>query len=252
QPLNRRELGADYERIVLAAVGPGVRQRSVPSGQLVLDDHVGEVVLDVRREGRVQVQAREVTVGVVHLVVGDRAERLTAGAGDGEDRDERQEAVLAGQIELSVDPLDLEQPGDVGVDVQPAARGARAFATSCKAASRTRVVAGEAAVVRARLAVVQVELDTEHGLGAADRELEVRAEARARVPLTVVVTSEVAVVDVTARRRDLVERPGDRHLRRRGTRGRLREDRRSQHREDDEGEYCGDNTSPHYRLLKWW
>src|SRR5262249_38157318 len=34
---------------------------------------------------------------VVHLVVGDRAERLTAQAGHGQDRDERQEAVLAGQ-----------------------------------------------------------------------------------------------------------------------------------------------------------
>src|SRR5205823_1379053 len=191
-------------------------------------------------------------VSVVHLVVGDRAERLTARAGHGENRNERQETVLAGQVELRVDPLDLEQPGDVGVEVQAAACGARALAASRKAAGGARVVPGEAAVVRASLAVVQVELDAEHGLGAADRELEVRAEARARVPLTVVVAGEVAVVDVTARRRHLIEGPGDRHLRRRRTRGRLREGWRSQHREEDEGEYCGDNTSPHDRLLKWW
>src|SRR5262249_9442283 len=191
QPFERRELWADDERVVLTAVGPSGRQRSVPSGQLVLDVHPGKVILDIRRKGRVQVQPREVAVRVVHLVVGNRAERLTARAGHGQDRDERQEAVLAGQVELRVDPLDLEQTGDVGVDVQAPARGAGAFATSCKAASRTRAVAGEAAVVRARLAVVQVELDTEHGLGAADGELEVRAEARARVPLTVVVAAEV-------------------------------------------------------------
>src|SRR5262249_8816840 len=224
----------------------------VAASQLILDDHVGEVVLDVRRERRVKVQAGEVAVGVVHLVVGDRAERLTARARHGEDRDERQQAVLAGQVELGVDPLDLEQAGDVGVEVQTAARGPRAFAASDEAPGGARAVPGEAAVVRAGLAVVQVELDAEHGLGPTHRELEVRAEARTRVPLTLAVAGEVTVVDVTARRRDLVEGPGDRHLWRRGTCGRLREDRRSQHREDDEGEYCGDKTSPHYRLLKWW
>jgi len=110
----------------------------------------------------------------------------------------------------------------------------------------------EAAVVRAGLTVVEVELDDEHGLGPANRELEVGTEASPGVPFTIVVAAEVAVVEIPACRRDLVEGPGDRHLRRRRACGRLREYRRSQHREDDEGEYCGENTSPHDRLLKWW
>src|SRR5438128_3085608 len=135
---------------------------------------------------------------------------------------------------------------------QAAAGGARAFAAPRKAASLAASVAGETAVVRAGLAVVQVELDAEHGLGPADGELEVGTEASPGVPLTVVVAAEVAVVDVAASRCDLGERPGDRHLRRRAACGRLRDDRRSQHPEDDEGEYCGEHTSPHDRLLKWW
>src|SRR6185369_10184946 len=167
------------------------------------------------------------------------------------DRNERHQAVLAGQIELRVYPLDLEQAGDVRVDVQTAARGARAFATSREAASLAGAVAREAAVVRARLAVVQVELDTEHGLGAAHGELEVGTEPRPRVPLTVVVPAEVAVIDVATDRRHLVEGAGDRHLRRRWCR-RLREGRQRRYREDDECEYCGDKNSPHCRLLKWW
>src|SRR5262252_2926539 len=183
------------------------------------------MVLDVRRERRVEVQAREVTVGVVDLVVRDGRERLATGASHGQNRDERQQAVLAGQVEFRVDPLDLEQPGDVSVDVQTAAIGARAFATSRKAARLAASVTREAAVVRARLAIVEVELDTEYGLRAADGELEVRAEARTRVPLMVAGAGEVAVVDVAAHRRDLIEEPGDRHLRRRWTLGRLREDR---------------------------
>src|SRR5262249_9566170 len=124
-----------------------------------------------------------------------------------------------------------------------------AFAASREAAGLAAGVAREAAVVRAGLAVVQVELDAEHGLRAAHRELEVRTEARARVPLMVAVTSEVAVVDVPSSGRDLVEGPGDRHLRRRGTCGRLREDWQCRYRQDDEGEYCGENTSPHCTLL---
>src|SRR5207245_8543867 len=144
--------------------------------------------------------------GVVDLVVGGGSERLTARAGHRQDRDERHETVFPGQIELRVDPLDLEQPGDVGVEVQAAAGGARAFAAPRKAASLAASVAGETAVVRAGLAVVQVELDAEHGLGPADGELEVGTEASPGVPLTVVVAAEVAVVDVAASRCDLVER----------------------------------------------
>ena len=52
----------------------------------------------------------------------------------------------------------------------------------------------EAAVVRAHLPVRQVDLETEHGLDPADRELEVRTEPGAPVPLTVAVTGQVAVV----------------------------------------------------------
>src|SRR5262249_51467437 len=106
-----------------------------------------------------------------------------------------------------------------------------------------------AAIVRACLAVVQVELDAEHGLGAADRELEVRAEARPRIPLTIVVAGEVTVVEVPTSRRNLIERPGDRHLRRRWAR--LRERTRSQHRDGDNGKYCSDQASPHYCLLRY-
>src|SRR5262249_10909805 len=150
--------------------------------------------------------------------------------------DEGHQTGFPGGVELGVDPLDLDQPGEVGFEAQPAARGARAFAASYEAARRAGVVAGKAAVVRARLTVVQVELDTEDGLRAADRELEVRTEARPRVPFFVAVAAEVAVVEVAAQRSDLVEEPGDRPLGRRRARGRLREDRRSEHRGDDEGE----------------
>src|SRR5207245_1156422 len=177
----------------------------VTAGELILDVDPRQVVLEVRREESVEIQASEVTVRVVDLVVRDGAEGLAARAGHGHDGDERHEAVFAGQVELCIDPLDLEQPGDVSVEVQTAAGSARAFATAHEAASRARVVAREAPVVRARLAVVQVELDAEHGLRAADRELEVRAEASPRVPLTIVVTAEVAVVDIAAGRRDLIE-----------------------------------------------
>src|SRR4029077_9780876 len=127
---------------------------------------------------------------------------------------------------------------------------ARGFATTRKAAGGARVVTREAAVVRAGLAVVQVDLDAENGLGAADRELEVGTEARSRVPLTIVVAGEVAVVNVAAGRRDLVEGAADRHLRRRWRR--LRKGRQRRYREDDYCENCDDKTSPHYRLLKWW
>src|SRR6185369_451658 len=138
------------------------------------------------------------------------------------------------------------EPGDVGVQVETATGGR--LGTAGETAGRTRVVAREAAVVRAALAVHQVELDTEHGLGPADRELEVGAEARTRVPLPIVVAGEHTVIEVATKGRHLVERPGDCHLRR--GRGRLRERRRSQQAEGNEGEYCDDQASPHYCLLK--
>ena len=183
-------------------------------------------------EQSVEVQAREVAVRIVDLVVRDAAEGLAARAGHGQERNERHEAVFAGQVELGVDPLDLEQPGDVGVEVQTAARGTRGFATPHEATSRARVVARKAAVVRAGLPVIQVELDAEHGLRAADRELEVGTETNPRIPLTIVVTAEVAVVDVAASRRNLVEGSCDRYLRLR--RWGLRECRPHRCREDDQ------------------
>ena len=159
--------------VVLATARPvlrtGGRRQPVPTGPLVLDEHEREVVLDVRRERGVHVQAGEVAVCVVQLVVGAGTERLTAQAGHRQDRDERHPAVLAGQVELRVDPLHLEQPGDVGVEVQTAARGARAFATTSKAAGGARVVPRETAVVRAP-GLHLVDLDAGNGLGAADRD----------------------------------------------------------------------------------
>src|SRR5207237_10397396 len=80
----------------------------------------------------------------------------------------------------------------------------------------------------ARLAVDDVELEAEDGLGASDFEREVGAEAGARVPLTVILPREVRVVDVVAARRDLVEQTVDRHLRSR----RLGECRGREHSED--------------------
>src|SRR4029450_2369289 len=82
-----------------------------------------------------------------------------------------------------------------------------------EAAGRTADVAREPAVVGPGLPVLQVDLDTEPGLDPADREPEVRTEPGARVPFSVAVAGQVAVKDVPACCRDLVEQPGDRHLR---------------------------------------
>src|SRR5439155_9112474 len=199
-----------------------------------------KVVLDVRRERRVEVQARKVTVGVVDLVVRDGRERLATGAGHGQNRDERQQAVLAGQIELRVDPLDLEEARQVGVDTQ-AASGAE-LAASDEAADLAGVVAGKATVVGPALAVHQIELDAEHGLGPPDRELEVGAEASPGVPFMIAVASVVAVVEVPARRGDLIEEPADRHFRR----GRLGARRWRQREKGQEGEEGEDKSLPHH------
>src|SRR5262249_55016773 len=102
-------------------------------------------------------------------------------------------------------------------------------------------VTRETAVVRAGLAVVQVHLETEHGLRPADRELEVGTKTHSRVPLTVVVTAEVAVEEVSTSGSDLVEEPRDRH----SGRGYLREHRRPLEGDGGQDEYCGDKASPH-------
>ena len=241
QPLERRELGAFDDGEVLTAVRSYLCVGlPVTTGQRILDVHPRKVVLDVRRERRVEVQAREVTVGVVDLVVRDGRERLATGAGHGQNRDERQETVLAGQIELRIDPLDLEEARHVGVDIQ-AASGAE-MAASVEAARLTAIVAGKATVVGPALAVHQIELDAEHGLRPPDRELEVRADASPGVPFTIAVARVVAVVEVPAHRGDLIEESGDRHLRRRhlGARG------RRQREKGQEGDECKDQSFPHH------
>jgi len=122
------------------------------------------------------------------------------------------------------------------------------MAAADEAAVLTGIVAGKAAVVRARLAVVQVELDAEHGLRPPDRELEVRAEASPGVPFMIAGARVVAVVEVTAHRGDLIEGSADRHLRRRNRL--LRQDDRSRRCESDEGEDGRhDGESLHHRIL---
>src|SRR5262249_43492471 len=120
-------------------------------------------------------------------------------------------AVLAGQIELRVDPLDLEEARHVGIEIQAPA-GAE-FAAPAEAAGLAAVVARKATVVGPALAVHQIELDAEDGFRAPDREHEVGTEASPGVPFMIAVTRVVAVVEVPAGRRDLVEEPGDRHFR---------------------------------------
>src|SRR5262249_61146960 len=94
----------------------------------------------------------------------------TPGAGRGEDGNERREVVLAGRVDLGVDPLDLEQARHVGVDVEAAARSE--LAALEEAADLAAVVAGEPAVLGAALAIHQGELEADPGLGPPDVELE--------------------------------------------------------------------------------
>src|SRR5206468_10038805 len=118
----------------------------------------------------------------------------------------------------------------------------RAAGRGADTAGLTGHVARKAAVVRAHLPVRQVDLEPENGPDPADRELEVRTEPGARVPLAVAVAGQVAVVDVVARCRHLVEESGDRHLRRR----RLSKPRRCQRHDDGEGEYRRYRESSHH------
>ena len=117
ETFERRHLGAHDYRVVFAPVRPHRRQRPVTAGELVLEHDVGEVELDLWRERRDRRHAGEVASGIGDLVVGESGEGLTARAGHGRHWDEGQEAVLSGQVELGVYPLDLEQSGHVGVEV---------------------------------------------------------------------------------------------------------------------------------------
>jgi hypothetical protein len=79
QPLGGRELGAEDDRPVLPAPGFVDGETPVGAGELVLDDDVGEVRLDGRRERGDRRDTGEVTVGEQReLVVRKRIERLTA------------------------------------------------------------------------------------------------------------------------------------------------------------------------------
>src|SRR5207247_1544170 len=148
-----------------------------------------------------------------------------------------------GQRKLRVDPLDLDHAADVSVEVQTAVRVVLAAAVRILnvsaddveyAARRTGIVAREATVVGPALAVLQVDLETEHSLDPPDLEREVGAEPGPGIPLPVVVPGQVAVVEVPTHRRHLVEEPGDRDL---GCR-RLRECRGRRQRNNQE---CGEN-----------
>src|SRR5262249_12936056 len=99
--------------------------------------------------------------------------------------------------------------GGVGVDFGAAGRRAGAG----RAAGESGVVAREPAVVGSGLAVLQVDLEAEHGLDPTDRELEVRAEAGPGVPLAVAVPGEVSVVEIPAHRGDLIEETAESYLR---------------------------------------
>src|SRR5439155_350961 len=97
-------------------------------------------------------------------------------------------------------------------------------------------------IVGSGLPVLQVDLEAEHGLDPPDRELEVRTEPGPGVPLTIAVSGEVAVIEVPAHRRDLIEEPGERHLRR----GRLGPGGRSEDRDDNDGKDCYGEESSHF------
>ena len=239
EPLERRDLGAHDHRVVLAASRLGRADAAVRSRELVLDDDIGQVGLEVRRERRDGRHAGKVAVRVNNLVVGEPAEGLAARPRHGLDRDERQETVLARQRKLRVDPLDLDHAAHVAVEV------VTAVAIDLAARVGARGVTREAPVVGPGLPVLQVDLEPEHGLDPPDLEREVRTEPGPAVPLPIAGAGQVAVVEVPARRGDLVEEPGDRDPGRR----RLREDRRSQQRKDDAGEERLDEESSHDRLL---
>src|SRR6185503_14771868 len=157
-------------------------------------------------------------------------------SGYGLDRDERQQAVLTRQRELGIDPFDLDHAADVRVDVQGAVGvdlGPVGRLERRPPAGYPGVIAREAAVVGSRLAVHEVDLETEHSLDPAHRELEVRAESGPGVPLAVAVPGEIAVVKISAHRRDLIEETAESHLRRRRLgENRCNKDYRSEHCKD--------------------
>src|SRR5215813_402521 len=112
-----REAKARDDRPVLTT-HPSVLE----SGDLLFDLDVGQVEPRSRGEVHAQRHAREVTVRIHgQLVVGQRAERLSAEPDRVRNRDR--------QREFRVQPLDLDQPDGVCVDVEGGV-AARALATT--------------------------------------------------------------------------------------------------------------------------
>src|SRR5436309_13821310 len=235
EPFVDRVVRAEDERGVLAPA------RTRRGRQPILDHDIGDVRLQVRRKRRDRREAGKITGRVGDLGGGGEvSEGLEARPRDARHRDERQYAIPAGEIELRVEPLDLDDAGDVRVET--GARGhPRDLSGGVGSGTLTCTVSFSTSLTPA-----QVQLESHHGLGPSYLERKVRTEPGPGVPIIVPGTREVSVLVVPPERRDLVEESGDRHLRRR----RLRQDRWSQHRDGDEGEDCSDEEFPHYRLLK--
>src|SRR5207245_9170634 len=172
--------------------------------ELFLEHDPGAIGLDFRRERRDRRHSGEIAVRVLgELVLGEGVEGLAAQPSHGLDGDERQQAILARQGKLRVDPFDLDHAADVGVEVQTAVgvdlapRGLAAVGgaelAGAKATRGPAIVAREPTVVGPGLPILQVDLEAEHGLDPSDRELEVRTEPGPRVPLLVAVARQVAV-----------------------------------------------------------
>src|SRR5262249_46986204 len=115
-----------------------------------------------------------------------------------------------------------------------------------EAAGLTNIVARKATIIGPALTVHQIELDAEHGLRPPDREHKVGTEASPGVPFMIAVARVVAIVEIPARQHDLIEKPNNHHLKHRH----LREDKRRQRREGDEGQDAHhDGESLHHRIL---
>src|SRR5437773_1622006 len=112
--------GHDFAVIEVVATGPLESPCSsagaVAAANLALDDDVGELGLEVRGECCDRREAGEIAGRVGNLgLVGEVAEGLETRPAPGLDRYERQQAVLAGQVELRVHPLHLDDASDVRV-----------------------------------------------------------------------------------------------------------------------------------------
>src|SRR5213594_1658154 len=198
EPLVDRVVRAEDERGVLAPA------RTRGGRQPILDHDIGDVRLQVRRKRRDRREAGKITGRVGDLGGGGEvSEGLEARPRDARHRDERQYAIPAGEIELRVEPLDLDDAGDVRVET--GARGhPRDLSGGVGSGTLTCTVSFSTSLTPA-----QVQLESHHGLGPSYLERKVRTEPGPGVPIIVPGTREVSVLVVPAERRDLVEEPGD-------------------------------------------